>query len=179
MTGTLRLAALALLGGAALPLLTSTPALAVVVTVNGVPYDVNASSMAYILNATTFEQPPQGQMPWWGDDAVASDFAEQVFSQLGPGWDPDYGPVFAYGLDGPNNQVLGLTSSLTDPNDQINVTPAANATVSYAIATTPVPLPLPLFGAAAGYGWSRRLRSRLRDTNRSPQLLRQPSKPLG
>ncbi|MFN7741387.1 MAG: formylglycine-generating enzyme family protein [Cyanobacteriota bacterium] len=28
--------------------------------------------------------------------------------------------------------------------------------------TTPVPGPLPLFGAAAGFGWSRRLRSRIR-----------------
>jgi hypothetical protein len=166
MTATLRLAALALLGGAALPLLTPAPATAVVVTVGGVPYDVNIASLAYTLDATPFQLPPLGQMPWWGDDMVASDFAEEVFNQLGPGWDADYGPVFAYAIDGPNDQVLGLASSLTDLNDQIDVTPATTAMVTYAIATTPVPLPLPLFGTAAGLGWARHLRRRLRVANR-------------
>ena len=159
---------MAVLGGAVLPLLSATPAAAVVVNVDGIDYEVSVSSIAATSTPAAFNLPPTGQMPWWGDGARASEFATQVFDQLGPGFDPDYGPVFAYSIAAPQNQVQGLTQSLTDINDQIDVTPATNAMVSYAIATAPVPLPLPLLGAAAGYRWSRRLRQRLRQTTGAP-----------
>ena len=175
MPGLMRFAALALLGGATLPLFSATPAAAVVVIVGGINYDVSISSTSYTLNPTTFDLPPTGQMPWWGDGARASEFATKVFDQLGSGWDPNYGPVFAYSIAAPQNQVEGLTQSLTDINDQIDVTPATNAMVSYAIATAPVPLPLPVLGAAAGYRWSRRLRQRLRQTTGGPNPMPAPS----
>jgi len=168
MPGLMRFAALALLGGATLPLLSATPAAAVVVNVGGINYDVSISSTSYTLNPITFDLPPTGQMPWWGDAARASEFATKVFDQLGSGWDPNYGPVFAYSIAAPQNQVEGLTQSLADINDQIDVTPATNAMVSYAIATAPVPLPLPVMGAVAGYSCSRRLRLRLRQTTGAP-----------
>jgi hypothetical protein len=62
--------------------------------------------------------------------------------------DSDYGPVFAYSVAPPQNQVLGLIQSLTNIKDQIEVTPASDTKVSHAITTTPVPLPLQLLGAA-------------------------------
>jgi hypothetical protein len=167
MSGFMRFAALALLGSATLPLLSATPAAAVVVDVGGISYDVSVSSMSYTLNPTSFDLPPVGQMPWWGDSARASEFATKVLDQLGPGWDPDYGPVFAYSIAAPQNEVLGLTQSLTDINDQIDVRPATSATISYATATAPVPLPLPLLGATVAYRCSRRLKARLRQCNRS------------
>jgi hypothetical protein len=162
MSGLTRLAAGALLGGALLPLLSGSPAAAVVVTVGGMSYDVSALTVSYNSQPSAFVLPPLGQMPWWGDGNLASEFATQVFNQLGSGWDADYGPVFAYALDTSMNQVLGLSQSLTDLNDQIDVTPTFAATSRYAIAVAPVPLPLPLLGAAAGLGWSRRLRLRTR-----------------
>jgi hypothetical protein len=70
------------------------------------------------------------------------------------------GPVFAHAES--LGQVLGLAQSLSNPLDQIDVTPSTSTTVTYAIATSPVPGPLPLFGAAAAFGWSRQLRARLR-----------------
>lgn len=158
MSGLTRLAAVALLGGALLPCLTASPAAAVVVTVGGTSYDVSALTISSNSQPSAFALPPLGQMPWWGNDNLASEFATQVFNQLGAGWDADYGPVFAHALDTPMNQVLGLTSSLTDLNDQIDVTPSLTTTTRYAIAVAPVPLPLPLLGAAAGLGWSRQLR---------------------
>ncbi|MEB3260899.1 MAG: hypothetical protein VKP63_09770 [Cyanobacteriota bacterium] len=94
-----------------------------------------------------------------GDDLLASEFAAQVYSSLGSGWSSTYGPVFAHGES--LGQVLGLTQSISNPLDQIDVTPATNAMVTYAIASTPVPGPLPLFGAAAAFGWSRRLKNRI------------------
>jgi hypothetical protein len=161
----MRYTALALLGGALLPLLQAKPAAAVVVNVGGIVYDVSITNMSYALSPTSFALPPLGQMPWWGDDARASEFATSVFLQLGPGTDANYGPVFAYAVDTSLNQVLGLSQSLTDINDQIDVMPTTSATIRYATATTsattPVPLPLPILGAATAFGWSRRLRQRL------------------
>ncbi|MFN9545706.1 MAG: hypothetical protein ACK6AD_01335 [Cyanobacteriota bacterium] len=107
-------------------------------------------------------------MPWWGDSARASEFATKVFDQLGPGSDPNYGPVFAYSIATPQNEVEGWIQSLTDINDQTFATPATTAMLSYAIATAPVPLPVPLLGAAVGLSWSRRLRRRLRQTTGAP-----------
>lgn len=166
MSGPLRHASLLVLGGALLPLLPFTPAGAVVVTVGGIDYDVNIINMSHTLSSPSFALPPLGQMPWWGDDTLASEFATSVFFQLGPGTDANYGPVFAYAIDTTLNQVLGLSQSLTDINDQIDVMADTSATIRYATATTsattPVPLPLPILGAATGFGWSRRLRQRLR-----------------
>jgi hypothetical protein len=163
MSSSFRLTSLAVLSALALPLLTAEPASAVLVTVGGTDYDVTISTTSYNASSGDFKLPPAGQMPWWGDEALASDFALEVFSQLGPGWDPDYAPVFPHGTT--VSQVLGIAQSLTDINDQIDVTPAMSSTVSYAIATgqsVPVPGPLPLFGAAAFYGWSCQLRQRIR-----------------
>jgi hypothetical protein len=162
MSGLARLAAGVLIGGALLPLLSPAPATAVGVEVGGKPYDVSALTLSYANQPSPFALPPLGQMPWWGNSNLASTFASAVFNQLGAGWDPDYGPVFAYAIDTSADQVLGLTPSLTDHNDQIDVTPSLTFTTRYAIAVAPVPLPLPLLGAAAGLGWSRRLRQRTR-----------------
>jgi hypothetical protein len=161
MSGLARLAAGALLSGALLPLLAPAPATAVVVQ----GYDVSVLTLSHASQSSAFALPPLGQMPWWGNSNLASTFAYEVFNQLGAGWDAAYGPVFAYAIDNqalPVPTVLGLTQSLTDLNDQIDVTPSLTATTRYAIAVAPVPLPLPLLGAAAGLGWSRRLRQRTR-----------------
>lgn len=178
MSALTRVAALALFGGATLPLLSATPAEAIVVHVSGIGYDVSVITASPSSQPSAFGLPPLGQMPWWGDDALASEFATEVFAQLGSGWDSNYGPVFAYALDTPQNQVLGLTQSLTDINDQIDVTPSFNDNISYAIATSApvpvpvaVPAPLPLFGAGAAFAYSRRLRSnsaQLRTRQHSP-----------
>lgn len=163
VTALTRLATLAVLGGAILPMLSAAPASAVVVNIGGIDYDLSSITTSPASQPSAFGLPPLGLMPWWGDGVLASDFAFQVFNQLGAGWDPDYGPVFAHALDTPQNQVQGLTQSLTDINDQIDVTPSFNTSISYAIARTPVPAPLPLLGAGAAFGFSRRLRARLRN----------------
>ena len=159
MSLSLRVAVVAFLSSAALPILSASPAAAVVVNVGGNSYDVSVFNTSYEASTTLFQQPPTGQMPWWGDDLLASEFAAQVYNALGTGWDADYGPVFAHGES--VGQVLGIVQSVSNPLDQIDVTPASNTTVPYAIATSPVPGPLPLFGAAAAFGWSRQLRKRI------------------
>lgn len=159
MNAPLRWLTLALLGGATLSALAASPAKAVVINLGGNAYDVSVAETSLASSGNLFDSPPLGQMPWWRDDQLASEAAAQVFNLLGSGWDPGYGPVFAY--DASMGQVMGLAQSLTDPLDQIDVTPATGASVRYAIASTPAPGALPLLGAAEMVRWSRRLRRRI------------------
>lgn len=160
-----RLAATAVLTGTAASLLVSIPAQAAVVNVGGVLYDVTVLETSYTASASSFQLPPLGQMPWWGSQPAADDFAGQVFDALGEGSIVGYGPLFAYSYDASITEVMGSLQDLSATGSFINGTPAASTTVRYAIATdtalSPVPGPLPLFGAAAAFGWSRQLRRRI------------------
>jgi hypothetical protein len=167
MSTSFRLASFLLLGSTALPLLITSPAAAVVVTVGGTPYDVSVSTTTYNSSFADFQLPSfGGLMPWWGNDMLSSDFAKEVYTALGSGWNNNYGPVFAYELDVVQGEVPGIAQSLSNPNLQIDVYPATTATVSYAIAVpvtapAPVPAPLPIFGLAGGFVACRRLRRRV------------------
>lgn len=167
MAALTRVAAIVVLCGATLPMLSAAPASAVAVNVDGIDYDLSSIITSPVSQPAVFGLPPLGQMPWWGHEALASEFASKAFAQLGSGSDPDYGPVFAHALDASQNQVLGLTQSLADINDQIDVTLAFDTGFSYAVASpaalAPVPAPLPLFGAGAAFGFSRRVRAKLRN----------------
>ncbi len=63
-----------------------------------------------------------------------------------------YGPLFAYAYNAADAVVIGSLQDLSATGSFIAGTPAASATVKYAIAKAPVPGPLPLFGAAAAFG---------------------------
>ena len=149
----------------ALPLCLVAPASAVTVTVGSIDYDVTVFNGSYTSNSSLFQVPPAGKAPWWGDDILASTFAQQVNDQLDSGPTSGYGPVFAYEVSG--TDILGISQNLTDTLSQNVETIAENAAVNYAIATplgsapTSVPAPLPVFGAAAALGWSRQLRKRI------------------
>ncbi len=149
----------------ALPFLAGAPASAVTVTVGSTDYDVTIFNGSFSSNSASFQVPPTGVMPWWGDDLLALDFAAQVYDQLGQGPTTGFGPVFAYedsGID-----IQGWSQSITDPASQNLEAIAYNFDVNYAIATplnsaaSSVPVPLPVFGAAAAFGWSRQLRTRM------------------
>jgi hypothetical protein len=162
MKSSFRLATAVVLTGTAASLLVSAPAHAVGVNVSGVLYDVTVLETSYNTSTSSFQLPPLGQMPWWGNQSNADLFAEQVFAALGEGSTAGYGPLFAHAYDASISQVIGSLQDLSAPGSFIDGTPAANATVKYAIAKAPVPGPLPLFGAAAAFGCSRQLRRRIR-----------------
>jgi hypothetical protein len=149
----------------ALPLCLVAPASALTVTVGSADYDVTVFNGSYNSNSGLFQVPPTGQVPWWGSDILAVDFAQQVYNQLGSGPTSGYGPVFAYEVSG--TDILGISQNLTDPLSQNIETIADIAAVNYAIATplgpapTSVPAHLPVFGAAAALGWSRQIRKRI------------------
>jgi hypothetical protein len=161
MNRTLSLAAFAVVSGSTVSLLASLPAQAVGVNFGGVFHDVSVVEMTYLSSYSAFQLPPLGQMPWWGSQVSADYFAEQVYNLLGEGSTAGYGPLFAHRYDASLALLLGSLQDITTPGFLIDGTPTAGAMVQYAIAAAPVPGPLPLFGAAAAFGWSRRLRRRI------------------
>ncbi|MFN6339417.1 MAG: hypothetical protein ACK41W_11940 [Cyanobacteriota bacterium] len=160
----MRLAALALFSAATIPFLTAGPAAAVMVKVGTTFYDVSVIDTSQSANSTLFDPLfAGGSMPWWNDDLLASEFAMKVYDALGGGSDPLYGPLFAYRVDPWVGEVSSMAQLLSDLHVQDGVVTGTGDVVKYAVAkVAPVPLPLPVFGAAAGYGWTRRLRKRLR-----------------
>ncbi|MBM5816187.1 MAG: hypothetical protein FJ083_06250 [Cyanobacteria bacterium K_Offshore_surface_m2_239] len=161
MTTSMRLRATVVLIGTVASLLASAPAHSVGVNFGGVLYDVSVVETTYNSSSSLFQLPPSGSMPWWGSQANADFFAGEVFAALGEGSTAGYGPLFAYDFNASLAEVTGTLQDLSASGSVIDGTPAASASVIYAIATAPVPGPLPWFGAAAALGWSRRLKRRL------------------
>jgi hypothetical protein len=100
-----------------------------------------------------------GNMPWWGDEIKAMDFATQVFDQLQEGSTPGSSPLFAYEVIG--SDVNGWSTDITNPNSLYLESFNTVSDVKYAVGRA-VPGPLPLFGIYAGFSFSRRIRQRLK-----------------
>ena len=121
-------------------------------------------------------------MPWWGDSSLATQFSNALGYSLGkpnsietkPAGSPttmDVGPYFAY-----NSIVDKITFLLTDtaatyhPNTSpLIFSVDLNSSVTWAQVTqvTPtntsaVPGPVPAIGAFAAFGFSRKLRKRIK-----------------
>jgi len=140
------------------------------ITVGGVQYNVTTFTGSYIDNAAKFALPQAaGVMPWWDSPSLASEFATKVSSFYcypngsGIGCPTLCGPIFAYAADlggYPNLYGKGYAKTVEGPvNDMV----AQPQTASFTWAQiSPVPGPLPLFGAAAAFGFSRKLRKRIK-----------------
>ena len=151
--------------------LTAGQAQAIIVNVNGLLYDVTTFTGTYNDNPSKFATAANGGvMPWWGNSSLAYDFALAVRSSLGywhPNDYPDNGPDFAYGYDDTqhghalpgwwwngNFNFVGSSGQRTFDNTVwAQVAPASSAAV---------PGPLPALGAAAAFGYSRKLRKRIK-----------------
>jgi hypothetical protein len=175
MAGSMRSSVSALQGfclgaAASLAAITLNPgqAEAYVVTVGGVQYDVTTFTGSYDDNASKFKQPVDGgQMPWWTStgNATAIAFATAVGNYFGPN------TYYAWNDQGAGyiqpsirfNVILWTGSSYTGTGV------AAGTSLRYAVASRfdPLPGPLPLLGAAAAFGFSRKLRTRIQ-TSRHP-----------
>jgi hypothetical protein len=159
----------ALGAAAALAAISLSPgsAQAYVVTVGGTQYDVTTFTGSYNGNSSKFATASNGgAMPWWGNSNTAREFANAVAGGLGGlNLDNRFGPAFAYSAgggvvnsilwDSVHSSFLFNTNSLETDTGIIwaQVAPASPA---------PAPGPLPLFGAAAAFGFSRKLRKRIK-----------------
>ena len=168
MTASTRIHVLAFVGACLLPLASPLAAQAVTINLSGTNYEVFFTATSYNANPDLFGAAPAGQMPWWGNMNLASLFAAEVYDRLGENvYETSFGPVFAYGYSpAGSGEVYGLAQNTQDIDNQQDYPLAASSTYSYAYANVntlvDVPAPMPLFGAAAAFGWSRRLRRRLR-----------------
>ena len=139
------------------------------VTVGGLQYDVTTFTGSYDNNTSKFATAANGGvMPWWtgGSDATAIAFATAVGTGLGgPNsfGPPGGGPFFAYRLNGgPQFSFRSGSGTIQSTGPLLSSSSAvwAQATL-YSSPAASVPGPLPLFGAAAAFGFSRKLRKRI------------------
>ena len=162
---------LALGATAALAAISLSPgsAQAFVVTVGGTQYDVTTFTGRADANAVKFNTPANGgMMPWYGNGSLAIDFALAVQGFLA---------IELFMLLHWICPVNLLLESIETLNTAPNLPPSlastaiqgggnsSAATETYAVAKevpTSVPAPLPLFGAAAAFGFSRKLRQRIK-----------------
>ena len=165
--------------GMAVGVLTAGQAQALVVNVSGYGYwNVTTFEGSFYNNTTQFALPADdGVMPWWGSQTAAEAFANAVRNQLPPAINcstceppTSGGPFFGYGtneLGGQpiqysyfqyptSNPRLGGAVSTYQPGSFTSVWAKADP------AASTVPGPLPALGAAAAFGFSRKLRKRLK-----------------
>ncbi len=149
--------------------LSATPASAIQVVVSGATYEVTTFTDSYDNASSRFTTT---EMPWWGNQTLAQNFRDAVGTSLGhPNAGGFLGPLFSYQTSGDPGRCF-TTLCVVSAIQYIGGTDDSNFEFSsdsraFAIATVvppasnAVPGPLPLFGAAAAFGWSRRLRSRI------------------
>ena len=159
--------------------LTAGHARAVIVNVDGQDWDVTTFSGGYYENSSKFETPANGGvMPWWNNINLAGTFTAAVSSSLG-----DEGPYFAFETDPTAFGGVGVINQLIYNSSHDGACPGCTAIFGAGKAgigpgyggpqagwaqatpyTSPaaVPGPLPLFGAAAAFGFSRKLRKRIK-----------------
>ena len=170
-------------------ILTGGQARALVVNVGGQDWDVTTFTGSYNDNTIKFVQSPTpegGVMPWWGDLSLATQFATAVGHtfltpnsiQTFPAGDTDAGPLFAYSIEhvnsnDPSTTKLPYSIAATDfrsmflfnfsVGDQNSFTWAqATPLTLSSSALAPVPGPVPAIGAFAAFGFSRKLRKRIK-----------------
>jgi hypothetical protein len=136
---------------------------AVVVNVNGQHWNVTTFTGTYNDNISKFQTSANGGvMPWWGSDVVAAQFATAVGNQLGfpPGQTFGNGPYFGASVI----NATALRISAWKPTGGVASGPEPRSiayTWAQAEPPAPAPGPLPVFGAAAAFGFSRKLRKRI------------------
>ena len=163
--------------------LTTGQARAYVVNIGGQNYNVTTFTGSYNDNKSKFAQTPGGEMPWWGDSSLATQFSNALGYSLGApnsietlsAGSPkniNVGPYFAY-----SSIVDKITYLLTDTAATYYPNPSPlifsvdlNSSVTWAQVArqrdnnppSTVPGPLPALGAAAAFGFSRKLRKRIK-----------------
>jgi len=147
--------------------LTAGQAQAFIVNVEGTNYDVTTFGPdSYNNNIVKFALPANGGvMPWWNNQSLASSFAAALGGSLGyPNGGNNNGPYFAWEsfqgmlVEGQAWAPIGAyVSWLSLPPTNPESTWAQVAPMSAPGA----PGPLPVIGAAAAFGFSRKLRQRI------------------
>lgn len=126
----------------AIPIL--APVESVIVNVGGQDYQVSIFNGSYTGNISRFSST---EMPWWGNDARAQQFAEALGSvpwgglpDNGLGNSGFWGPFFAYDANSTDSFVMTVSSS----NFGANIPATSGLLYNYAIATAVPPIATPV-----------------------------------
>ena len=152
--------------------LTAGQAHAFVVTVDSVQYDVTTFAGSYNSNIDKFALPANGGgggMPWWNNSIQAQSIATALGTSLGTPNDSSTQPTgFSKGPYFGDSEIAGtVTKSWTSPpsgGGYLSAFVPKDSVVTWAQlapVAAPVPGPLPALGAAAAFGFSRKLRNRI------------------
>jgi hypothetical protein len=143
---------------------------AVVVNVNGQNWNVTTFNGS-VANLPKFASPPApGMMPWWSNESLAIQFATAVGAGLelpNPGINRNDGPYFGWSvLTGVQRKTVSYRCPTNTNPCTINTNTNYSATDpdyvwAQAELVPPVPGPIPALGAAAAFGFSRKLRKRI------------------
>ena len=159
--------ALGLTGALAAISLSSGSAQAIVVTVGGAQFDVTTflgSNNNYVSDFETAAN--GGVMLWWGNATLALDFATALGSNFGSEIIAQNGggPYLAYDTQGASTSFWLYNFDVATPGI-VDGFIGNEQTRYYAQATlipSPAPAPLPILGPAAAFGFSRKLRKRIK-----------------
>ncbi len=150
----------------AMGLLAAGQAQAVAVNAGGQDWDVTTFTGTYNANTSKFATAANGGvMPWWGNYTIATEFASALQASLGSP-NNNIGPFFGfYQVD---TSTLLTCAWMTPASTAGCAGTGTDSAVTWAQATTTsAPGPLPFLGAAAAFGYSRKLRTRI---NRSAKI---------
>ena len=143
---------------------------ALVVNVNGQNWNVTTFTGSYNDNSFKFNTPANGGvMPWWtgslSSSSLARQFAIAVGLSLGTANPSEYsngGPFFPYYLGAGNTSVFSCYWRQTTQDTRCGLGSDLTSNFTWAQAElAPAPGPLPALGAAAAFGFSRKLRKRI------------------
>jgi len=178
--------------------LTTGQARAYVVNIGGQDWDVTTFTGSYNDHKSKFAQtsaPGGGAMPWWGNSSLATQFSNAVGYSLGAPnsvetlstgspTNMNVGPYFAYNsivekitflpsgtaaTYHPNLSALIFSVDVNTSVTWAQVAPKGTPPSDPEIST--VPGPVPAIGAFAAFGFSRKLRKRIKlSTNISASL---------
>jgi len=138
---------------------------ALVVNVGGKTYDVT-TFLSSNTGSPQFALPPApGVMPWWNNQTLAAQFASAVGSGLGAPNGNGRGAFFGFNNTPAFNcfgqQTAGNVCSAFFDSSAVLID-SFEGDRTWAQANELVPGPLPVFGAAAAFGFSRKLRKRIK-----------------
>jgi len=151
----------------AIGVLSAGQAQAVVVNVNGQNWNVTTFEGSYNANVSKFNTAANGgSMPWWGSAELAEEFTVAVNTQLGADLNgQNNGPFFAQRLASLETQMLAWrwnNNPAVDGPDQTQYSLSVARWWATADLAAPVPGPLPALGLGAAFGFSRKLRKRIK-----------------
>jgi hypothetical protein len=163
----------ALAAALAVGCLTAGPANAFVLNVGGQDWNVTTFTGSYNDNKSKFNTPANGGvMPWWTDGDKKQDFLIALGDSLGyPNLGGSLGPAFGASTQGvPSSPGSGVGTTLFLYSDVFpyiltSVVVPFSGEVTWAQASpVPVPGPLPILGLGAVFGYSRKLRKRIKSS---------------